>query len=106
MRFKEEFFKELLRRLKENIDLIESSFQLSGIDLVKTRLYGVQPVEFHLSVLLEDDPYLFLGKLVYGVINRQEFKVGQSNISCDLLLELVNLILEEFQLERIDKIEK
>lgn len=106
MRFKEEFLRELLKRLKENIDLIESSFQLSNNVLVKSKLYSIEPIEFHLSVLLEDDPYIFLGKLIYGVINKQEFKVGRSNISCDLLLELVNLILDEFQLGRIDRIEK
>ena len=61
-------------------------------------------MEFHLSILLEDDPYLFLNKLIYSVVNRQDIKVSSTNIACDLLLELVNLILEEFKLERIVKI--
>jgi hypothetical protein len=55
---------------------------------------------------LEDDPYLFLGKLIYAVVNRQEIRVSSTNIACDLLLELVNLILEEFKIERIDRIGK
>ena len=104
MRFKEEFLKELVKRLKENIDCIESSFNLSGFDLVKTKLYNVEPIEYHLSVLVEDDPYIFLGKLIYSVVNQQEIKVSNSNICCDLLLVLVNLILDEFEIERIGKI--
>lgn len=104
MRFKEDFLKELLRRLKENIDIIESSFSLIDVELVKSRLYDFEPLEFHLSILLEDDPYLFLNKLIYSVVNRQDIKVSSTNIACDLLLELVNLILEEFKLERIVKI--
>lgn len=106
MRFKEDFIKELIRRLKENIDIIESSFNLAGKDLVKSNLYNVEPIEYHLSILLEDDPYLFLNKLVYCIINRQDLKVSSTNIACDLLLELVNLILAEFKLERIGKIGK
>ena len=104
MRFKDDFLKELLRRLKENIDVIESSFSLIDVELVKSRLYDFEPLEFHLSILLEDDPYLFLNKLIYSVVNRQDIKVSSTNIACDLLLELVNLILEEFKLERIVKI--
>ena len=104
MRFKEDFLKELLRRLKENIDIIESSFSLIDVELVKSKLYDFEPLEFHLSILLEDDPYLFLNKLIYSVVNRQDIKVSSTNIACDLLLELVNLILEEFKLERIVKI--
>ena len=106
MRFKEEFLKELIRRLKENIDIVESSFNLTNITLVKNKLYNIEPIEFHLSVLLEDDPYIFLNKLVYAIINKQEVRVGSSNIACDLLLELVNLVLGEFNLGRIGRIEK
>ena len=105
MRFKEEFIKELIKRLKENIDIIESSFIIADKELVKSRLYSIEPLEYHLSIVLEDDPYLFLSKLIYCIINRQEVKVSSTNIACDLLLELVNLILEEFELERIGKIE-
>ena len=104
MRFKEEFLKELAKRLKENINVIESSFKLSNIDLVKNKLYSVEPIEYHLSVLVEDDPYEFLGKLIYSVINNQNIKVSASNICCDLLLYLINLILDEFEIERIGKI--
>ncbi len=106
MKFKEEFIKELIKRLKENIDLIESGFNLSNKELVKNKLYSIEPIEFHLSVLLEDDPYIFLNKLVYVIVNRQNVKVGSSNIACDLLLELINLILAEFDMERIVRIEK
>lgn len=106
MRFKDEFIKELIKRLKENIDIVESSFNVSGKDFVKNRLLLIQPVDYHLSILLEDDPYVFLNKLVYCIINRQEVKVSSTNIACDLLLELINLILEEFELERICKFEK
>lgn len=106
MRFKEDFLKELARRLRENIEIIESSFMLSNKDLIKTKLFCVVPIEFHLSILLEDDPYLFLGKLIYAITNRQEVRVSSTNIACDLLLELVNLILDEFKIERIDKIGK
>ena len=104
MRFKEEFIKELIKRLKENIDIIESSFLLSDKNFIKSKLLNIEPFEYHLSILLEDDPYIFLNKLVYSIINKQEVKVSSTNISCDLLLELVNLILQEFKLERIDKI--
>lgn len=104
MRFKEEFIKELIKRLKENMDLIESSFLLSDKTLIKSKLLNIEPFEYHLSILLEDDPYIFLNKLVYSIINKQDVKVSSTNISCDLLLELVNLILQEFKLERIDKI--
>ena len=38
------------------------------------------------------------------VINKQEVKVSSTNIACDLLLELINLILDEFGVERIGKI--
>lgn len=106
MRFKEDFIKELIKRLKENIDVIESSFLLAGKDMIKNKLYNIEPIEYHLSILLEDDPYLFLNKLVFCVTNRQELKVSNTNIACDLLLELVNLILDEFKLERIGKIGK
>ena len=58
------------------------------------------------SILLEDEPYIFLGKLIYAITNRQEVRVSSTNIACDLLLELVNLILDEFKVERIDKIGK
>lgn len=104
MRFKEEFIKELVRRLKENIDIIESSFNLSKVTLVKSKLYAIEPLDFHLSVLLEDDPYIFLNKLVYAIVNKQSVKVSSSNIACDLLLELVNLIMDEFKVERIGRI--
>lgn len=104
MRFKEEFLKELIRRLKENIDVIESSFDLAGIDLVKNKLYNVEPLEYRLPVLVEDDPYSFINKLSYAIINRNEIRVATSNIACDLLLELINLVLKEFQMERIDRI--
>ncbi len=106
MRFKEEFIKELVKRLKENIDIIESSFLLANKDLVKNKLYNIEPYEFHLSILFEDDPYMFLSKLVYAIVNKQEIKVSSTNIACDLLLELVNLILDEFQIGRIGKIER
>jgi hypothetical protein len=106
MRFKEDFLRELSRRLKENLEILESSFELSNKDFVKTRLLSVVPIDFHLSILLEDDPYLFLGKLIYVITNRQEVRVSSTNIACDLLLELVNLILDEFRVERIDKIGK
>lgn len=106
MRFKEEFLKELVKRLKENIDIIESSFTLANKDLIKSKLYAVELYEFHLSILFEDNPYLFLNKLVYAVLNRQDIKVSSTNIACDLLLELVNLVLDEFEMGRIGKIEK
>lgn len=106
MRFKEEFIKELVRRLRENNSLIESSFNLANKEFVKNRLYEIEPYEYHLSILLEDDPYLFLNKLIYSIINKQEVKVSSTNIACDLLLELVNMILDEFKIERIDKIGK
>lgn len=104
MRFKEDFIKELVRRLKENIDIIESSFVLADKELLKSKLYNIEPIEYRLSILLEDDPYLFLNKLVFCVINRQELKISSTNIACDLILELVNLILDEFKVERIGKI--
>lgn len=106
MKFKEEFLRELVRRIKENMDIIESSFNLARIDLVKSRIIDVEPIEYRLSVLLENDPYIFLNKLVYTIINKQEVKVSSTNIACDLLLELVNLVLLEFNLERIGKIAK
>ena len=104
MRFKEEFIKELVKRLKENIDLIESSFNLSGIPLIKNKIVDVNPIEFHLTVLVENDPYAFLNKIVYCVVNKQEVRVSTGNIACELLLEMINLILDEFKTERIDKI--
>jgi hypothetical protein len=106
MRFKEDFIRELIRRLKENIDIIESSFELSNKELIKNKLFDINPIEFHLSVLFEDDPYIFLNKLVYAVVNKQELRVSSTNIACDLLLELVNLVLKEFGMERIGRIEK
>lgn len=104
MRFKDEFIKELVKRLKENIDLIESSFNLSGISLIKNKIVDIDPIEFHLTVLVESDPYVFLNKVVYCVINKQEIRVSTGNIACELLLEMINLILDEFKLERIEKI--
>lgn len=104
MRFKEEFIKELIKRLKENIDLVESSFDLSGIDLVKSKILDINPIEFHLTILVETDPYLFLNKIVYCIVNKQEIRVAIGNIACELLLEMVNLILDEFKTERIEKI--
>ena len=106
MRFKEDFLRELARRLKENMEIIESSFELTDKPFSKNKLLDVVPIEFHLSILLEDDPYLFLGKIIYAITNRQEVRVSSTNIACDLLLELINLILDEFKLERIDKIGK
>ena len=102
MRFKEEFIRELIRRLKENIDIVESSFIVSGLDFVKNKILDIEPIEFHLTLLVEDDPYLFLNKMVYCIVNKQELKVSTSNIACELLLELVNLILDEFNIERIE----
>lgn len=102
--FKNEFITELMRRLKENIDIIQSSFQLVNVDLVKSRLYNIEPIEYHLSVLLEDDPYKFINMLVYVIVNKQEVKVSRTNIACDLLLELVNMVLDEFGMGRIGKI--
>lgn len=104
MRFKEEFIKELSRRLKENIDLIESSFSLADKELIKSKLYNIELIEYHMPILLEDDPYLFLGKLSYAIVNKQEIRVSNTNIACELLLELVNLILLEFKMERIERI--
>ena len=106
MKFKEEFMKEFVKRLKENIDVIESAFELSKENLIKTKLYNIEPIEYHLSVLVETDPYAFLGKILYAILNRQEIKVTSTNIACDLLLEFVNLILDEFDMERIVKIGK
>ena len=45
-----------------------------------------------------------LNKLTYIIINRQEIKVVTNNIACNLILELINLILDEFKIERIEKI--
>ena len=104
MKFKDEFIKEVIKRLKENIDMIESSFELSKENLIKTKLYNIEPEEYHLPVLVESDPYSFLSKLMYAIINKQEIKVASTNIACDLLLELINLILDEFEMERIVKI--
>lgn len=104
MRFKEEFIKELIRRLKENVDIVESSFMFSSKVLVKSKLFNIEPYEFHMPILLEDDPYLFINKLVYAITNKQDVKVSITNMACDLLLELVNLILLEFKMERIVRI--
>lgn len=104
MRFKEDFLKELIRRIKENADIIESSFNLSNITFIKNKLCMVEPVPYHLSVLVEDDPYIFLNKLSFVIINKQIVRVSSTNIACDLLLELINLILDEFGVERIGKI--
>ena len=104
MRFKEEFLRELVRRLKENIDIIESSFNLANIELVRTKLYEVNPIEYRLPILVEDNPYDFINKLSYIIINKSEVKVATNNIACDLLLELINLVLKEFQMERIGRI--
>ncbi len=104
MRFKEEFLKELVRRLKENMEIVESSFKLADIEFVKTKILDIEPIEFRLPVLVESDPYVFINKLSYSIVNRNEIKVATDNIACELLLELVNLILKEFQLERIDRI--
>ena len=102
MRFKEEFLKELVKRLKENIDIIESSFKYSNLTLVKTKLFNVEPLETHIPIIIEDDPYIFLSKIIYMIINRQPCKVSSSNLGCNLLLELINMILDEFVIERID----
>ena len=106
MNFKVEFIKEVSKRIKENMDIIESSFNLADIELVKSKLINIEPIEYRISVLLEKDPYLFLNKLIYAIVNKQEIKVSSTNIACDLLLELVNLVLAEFNLERIGKIAK
>lgn len=106
MKFKEEFINEVIRRIKENMDIIESSFNLANIELVKSKLVDIEPIEYRISVLLENDPYVFLNKLIYTIVNKQDIKVSSTNIACDLLLELVNLVLLEFNLERIGKIAK
>ena len=62
MRFKEEFIKELIKRLKENNDIIESSFNLANKVFIKNKINTIEPYEFHIPILLEDDPYLFLNK--------------------------------------------
>jgi len=102
MRFKDELLKEFARRAKENMDLIESSFDLANVDLVKSRITNPEIIEHHLPLLIEDDPYVFIGKLLFSVIERVEVKVSKSNICCMLLLEMVNLILDEFDVERIE----
>lgn len=102
MRFKEEFLKELVKRLKENIDIIESSFKFINVDLVKSKLFNIESIETHIPIIVEDNPYLFLNKVVYMIISRQAFRVSSSNLCCNLLLELVNMILDEFGMERID----
>ncbi len=102
MRFKEDFLKEFARRAKENMDLLESSFAISRIDLIKSKVINPEIIEHHLPVLIEDDPYIFLGKLIYSVVERLEVRVSKSNICCMLLLEMVNLILKEFDIERIE----
>ena len=50
----------------------------------------------------ENDP--ILNKLVYCIVNKQEVKVSTKNIACEILFNLVNLILDEFSVERIGKI--
>ena len=102
MRFKEEFLKEFARRAKENMDLLESSFAISRVDLIKSKVINPDIIEHHLPVIIEDDPYIFIGKLLYSVVERMEIKVSKSNICCMLLLEMVNLILNEFEIERIE----
>lgn len=104
MRFKEEFMKELIKRIKENMDLIESSFNISQKNLIKNRLINISPEEHHSAILIEDNPYSFLNKIVYTIINKQKVQVYTNDISCLLLLELINLILDEFAVERIESI--
>ncbi len=102
MRFKEDFLKEFARRAKENMDLLESSFALSRVDLIKSKVINPEIIEHHLPLLIEDDPYVFIGKLIYSVTERVEVRVSKTNICCMLLLEMVNLILNEFGIERIE----
>ena len=102
MRFKEDFLKEFARRAKENMDLLESSFALSRVDLLKSKVINPEIIEHHLPVLIEDDPYIFIGKLIYSVTERVAVRVSKTNICCMLLLEMVNLILKEFGIERIE----
>lgn len=102
MRFKDELLKEFARRAKENMDLLESSFALSNIDLIKTKIINPELIEHHLPLLIEDDPYIFVGKLLYSISERTDIKVSKTNICCMLILEMVNLILEEFEIERIE----
>ena len=102
MRFKEDFLKEFARRAKENMDLLESSFALSRVDLLKSKVINPEIIEHHLPLLIEDDPYVFIGKLIYSVTERVEVRVSKTNICCMLLLEMVNLILNEFGIERIE----
>jgi hypothetical protein len=104
MRFKEEFLKELLRRLKENIDIIESAFYIANMKLEKNDLYNVEPIDYHLTLLVDNNPYEFLRKLNYCIVNKQEVKVSTKNIACEILFDIVNLILDEFSVERIGKI--
>ena len=104
MRFKEEFLKELLRRLKENIDIVESSFELSDIPFDEKKIFKIEPIEYHLTLLVDSDPYDFVNKLVYCIVNKQEVKVSTRNIACDLLFNMINLILDEFTVERIGRI--
>lgn len=104
MRFKDEFLKELLKRLKENVDIIESAFYIANIKLDNNKLYRVEPIDYHLTLLVDNDPYDFLNKLVYCIVNKQEVKVSTKNIACEILFNLVNLILDEFSVERIGKI--
>ena len=104
MRFKDEFLKELLKRLKENIDIIESAFYIANIKLDNSKLYRVEPLDYHLTLLVDNDPYDFMNKLVYCIVNKQEVKVSTKNIACEILFNLVNLILDEFSVERIGKI--
>ena len=104
MRFKDEFIKELLRRLKENIDIVESAFYIAGLKYDKTKMMNIEPIEYHLTLLVDNDPYEFLNKLVFCVINKQEVKVSTRNMACEILFNIVNLILDEFSIERIGKI--
>ena len=39
-----------------------------------------------------------------SLVNKQELKVSTSNVACDLLFELINLILDEFDIERIESL--
>lgn len=104
MKFKKEILEELSFRMNENIDIIKSSFVLSKIDFDKKKLLNIEPIENHMSVLIESDPYLFFGKMLFSIINDMSIKVVCSNIACSLLLEFMNLIMDEFDVERIEEI--
>ena len=104
MRFKDEFLKELLKRLKENSDIIESAFYIANIKFDNSKLYKLEPIDYHLTLLVDSDPYIFLNKLIYCIVNKQEVKVSTKNIACEIIFSLINLILDEFGVERIGKI--